>query len=89
MLMSILICITSFLVVGIFSPNTSEKGFFYSPGFIERGEAFLFFIVMAIFPSLFPFFSLLFFSLVFLTALIRLVQFRRIIDSVENIEGHE
>lgn len=43
MLGSILLCITTFLVVGIFVENQSMKSFFYSPGLIERGEAFIFF----------------------------------------------
>ncbi len=76
MFMSILLCITSFLVVGIFSQNTSDKGFFYSPGLIERSEAFVFFILMIVLPSLFTLLSLLFAILVFLTAIIRLAQFR-------------
>ncbi|WBV63947.1 CDP-alcohol phosphatidyltransferase family protein [Legionella pneumophila 130b] len=42
MMASILLCITSFLVVGIFKTNDSEKSFHYSPGLIERAEAFVF-----------------------------------------------
>lgn len=42
MLGSMLLCITSFLVVGIFSVNHSEKSFHYSPGLMERAEAFSF-----------------------------------------------
>jgi len=78
MMTSILICITSFLVVGIFSENQSEKSFFYSPGLIERGEAFLFFSLMILFPSFFVLTSALFTFLVLLTAMIRLVQFANI-----------
>ncbi|MCB1149753.1 MAG: CDP-alcohol phosphatidyltransferase family protein, partial [Chlamydiia bacterium] len=40
MLSSILLCVTSFLVVGIFSQNDSLKSFHYSPGLMERAEAF-------------------------------------------------
>lgn len=75
MLGSILICVTSFLIVGLFSQNQSEKSFYYSPGLIERAEAFLFFGMMIIFPTLFVPVSYLFCVLVFLTALIRIIQF--------------
>ena len=77
MLGSILLCITSFLVVGIFTPNHSSKSFHYSPGLIERAEAFLFFIVMIFVPYYFTFFAFLFATLVALTALIRLWQFSK------------
>jgi len=50
---SILICITTFLVAGIFSKNASSKSFYYSPGIIERPEAFAFFAVMILFPFAF------------------------------------
>lgn len=43
MLGSMLLCITSFLVVGIFSENQSQKSFHYSSGLMERAEAFSFF----------------------------------------------
>lgn len=75
MLGSILLCITSFLVVGIFSRNTTEKSFYYSPGIMERLEAFIFFGLMMLFPAGFPILAILFTSLVFLTAFIRLKQF--------------
>lgn len=75
MLGSILLCITSFLVVGIFTANESEKGFYYSPGLMERAEAFAFFIAMILWPSYFSTFAFLFSLLVLLTATIRLKQF--------------
>jgi phosphatidylglycerophosphate synthase len=77
MLGSILICVTSFLVVGIFSENDSHKGFHYSPGIIERLEAFIFFAAMIFFFDLFPFLAQLFSILVFLTAFLRLSEFKR------------
>ncbi len=76
MLGSMLLCITSFLVVGIFSANQSQKGFHYSPGLMERAEAFFFFILMMLWPAAFGFLALLFIVLVTLTAIIRLIQFR-------------
>ena len=75
MLGSILICVTSFLVVGIFKQNQSEKSFHYSAGLIERAEAFIFFILMILFPNHFIHLSIVFFILVLLTTLIRLFEF--------------
>lgn len=75
MLGSSLLCITSFLVVGIFSQNSSEKSFHYSPGIIERAEAFIFFISMMLLPNLFIPLALLFTILVLITAILRLKEF--------------
>ncbi|MBA2653179.1 MAG: CDP-alcohol phosphatidyltransferase family protein [Tatlockia sp.] len=75
MLGSMLLCITSFLVVGIFTDNDSQKSFYYSPGLMERAEAFLFFIAMMLWPKAFVFLAILFTILVTLTAVIRLRQF--------------
>ncbi len=72
---SILICVTSFLIVGIFSQKSSEKSFHYSPGVIERAEAFIFFAAMIVFPTAFTPLAYVFSALVLLTALIRMVQF--------------
>lgn len=75
MLGSVLICITSFLVVGIFSENKSQKSFFHSPGIMERSEAFACFALMIAFPGLFWIISKAFSALVLLTGLIRIYQF--------------
>lgn len=75
MLGSILLCVTSFLVVGIVTPNTSSKSFHYSPGLMERAEAFIFFILMVIWQSAFNGLALLFSLLVFITAIVRLSQY--------------
>lgn len=75
MLGSILICITSFLVVGIFTKNKSQKSFHYSPGIMERFEAFIFFIAMMLLPAYFSIFGLIFVFLVLLTSVMRLFQF--------------
>lgn len=74
MLGSILLCITSFLAVGIFEKNRSEKSFHYSPGWMERSEAFLFFIAMVIFPSFFSPLALAFTVLVAFTAFFRIYE---------------
>lgn len=75
MLGSMLLCITSFLVVGIFTVNDSHKSFYYSPGLMERAEAFLFFIAMMLWPNAFIYLAFFFTFLVTYTAVIRLVQF--------------
>lgn len=75
MLTSILICVTSFLVVGIFTENQSEKSFHYSPGLMERAEAFIFFGIMILFPISFIPLAYLFSFCVFFTGLIRVIQF--------------
>lgn len=75
MLGSILICVTSFLVVGIFTPNESKKGFHYSPGLIERFEAFVFFFAMILFPTVFNALGIIMTLLIFFTALVRVTEF--------------
>lgn len=77
MLGSILVCVTSFLIVGIFTEADSEKSFYYSPGLIERAEAFIAFAIMILVPSIFNPMSYLFSFLVLLTAAIRMHQFMR------------
>ncbi len=75
MLGSILICITSFLVAGVFIQNQGEKGFYYSPGIMERTESFAFFAIMIVFPSFFFPLAFTFSFLVALTGFIRIYQF--------------
>lgn len=77
MLGAILVCVTSFLVVSLFSAKTSQKSFAYSAGLMERTEAFLFFFAMFLLPDFFYLLAPLFTALVFATALIRMAQFRR------------
>lgn len=77
MLGSILLCVTTFLVVGIFVENPSTKSFFYSPGLMERAEAFLFFSLMILFPSIFLIAAYLFSVLTFFTAFLRLWEFMK------------
>lgn len=77
MMASILLCITSFLVVGLFKPNDSDKSFHYSPGLIERAEAFAFFIAMMLWPTYFSAFAFVFSLLVIWTAIHRLYEFRK------------
>lgn len=75
MLGAILFCVTTFLTVGIFTPKDSEKSFHYSPGIIERAEAFFFFALMILFPNAFFGIATLFTLLVILTGILRLNQF--------------
>lgn len=76
MMGSVLLCITSFLVVGVFQENASEKSFHYSPGLIERAEAFIFFALMILMPQYFTILAILFAVLVFFTAIQRTYQFK-------------
>lgn len=77
MLGALLLCVTSFLVVAIFQENTSDKGFHYSRGLIERLEAFIFFIAMILLPQHFELLALVFTVLVAVTAVHRLWSFAR------------
>ena len=77
MLGSVLVCVTSFLVVGIFSENNSNKSFHYSPGLMERTEAFILFALMILMPQYFHILGILFTCLVMLTAIIRIYQFQK------------
>ena len=77
MLGSIFICVTAFLIVGIFTDKSSEKSFFYSPGLIERAEAFIAFAIMILFPSFFTVSSYIFSFLVLITAAMHMHQFFR------------
>jgi archaetidylinositol phosphate synthase len=77
MLGSVLLCVTSFLVVGIFSKNDSEKSFHYSPGIMERAEAFTLWIAMILWQDAYPLLAYTFTALVLLTTAIRLTQFFR------------
>ena len=81
MLGSAFLCVTSFLVVGIFSENDSQKGFYYSPGLMERPEAFCFFGLMILLPSFFPPLAYLFSFLVSMTALVRMIEFKKYSES--------
>ncbi len=78
MMASVLVCVTSFLVVGIFAENRGQKSFHYSPGLMERSEAFIFFSSMILLPSYFNYISLLFIVLVIWTAVVRVLEFAQI-----------
>lgn len=75
MLAASFLCVTTFLVVGIFNANNSQKSFYYSPGLMERAEAFIFFALMIGFPSSFQILAGAYILLVTLTAIIRCAQF--------------
>ena len=74
---SIFLCVTSFLIVGVFEKNDSEKSFHYSAGLIERAEAFIFFGLMILLPSFFTPLAFLFSGLVFFTAVARIYHFSK------------
>ncbi len=75
MLGSMFICITTFLVIGVFVKNDAKKGFFYSIGLMERAETFIFFILMILFPHWFNILAIIFTALVLWTAFFRLYKF--------------
>ncbi|OIN83713.1 CDP-alcohol phosphatidyltransferase family domain protein [Francisella sp. TX07-6608] len=75
MMMSIIVCISSFLLVGIFSQKESSKSFYYSPGLIERAETFIFFIVMILFPNMVLILGLIYTLLVLWTTLYHCYEF--------------
>lgn len=77
MLGSSFICVTSFLVVAIFSDNSSTKSFYYSMGLMERAEAFIFFIAMMLLPGWFMSLAWIYTLLVLLTAFFRVIGFVR------------
>lgn len=83
MLGSILCCVTSFLVVGIFSANNNQNNFQYSKGLVERFEAFVFFTLMILFPEQFRLLGAVFVILVSLTTLIRITEFLRQLPEAE------
>jgi len=75
MLASISICVNTFLVAGIFNRQASTKSFYYSPGFIERAEAFIFFTAMVIFPTVFNSLAITFSLLVLYTTFMHMWHF--------------
>lgn len=75
MMMSIIVCISSFLLVGVFSQKESIKSFYYSPSLIERAEIFIFFIIMILFPSIVLMLGLIYTLLVLRTTLYRCYEF--------------
>ncbi len=80
LLASFYLCVTSFLLSGIFEKNHSHKSFHYSPGIIERGETFVFFFVVIIFDDIFNYAAPVFASLVILTSLIRLTELIKLVS---------
>lgn len=81
---SILWCITSFLVVGIFTPNQGSKGFHYSPGLIERAETFIFIILMVVWPQAYNGLAITLAFLILITTLLRLYQFIKFSSFFDN-----
>lgn len=75
MMMSVIVCISSFLLVGIFSQKESHKSFYYSAGFMERAETFVFFVIMMIYPDTVLLLSVVFIILVLWTTFYRAYEF--------------
>jgi phosphatidylglycerophosphate synthase len=83
MLISIIICVTSFLVVGIVSDKITEKTFDYSPGLMERPEAFIFFILMVLLPRYFNILAYTFTALVLYTAAYRVFESKQYLSDLK------
>ena len=77
MLGSSYICVTSFLVIKIFSLSDAEKKFHSRPGLMERLEVFLFFALMFVFHQVFNGLAILFTILVLWTCIKRINEFVR------------
>jgi len=77
MMMSIIICISSFLLVGIFSENNSKKSFHYSNGLMERAETFVVFILMILWPWGSMLIGMIFVILVLWTTVYRIYEFTK------------
>lgn len=77
MLFANLICITSFLVVGIFVNQDSNKSFFYHDGLIERAEAFIFYILMILLPGAFIPLAVLYIIVVLLSSILHVRFFHK------------
>jgi phosphatidylglycerophosphate synthase len=75
MIVSISFCMYSFLLVGMFSQNISQKSFYYSPGLIERAETFIFFVIMIVLPGLVLSLGLIYTVLVVWTTIYRCYEF--------------
>lgn len=88
---SFYLCVTTFLLSGIFTPNQSNKSFHYSPGLIERAETFIYFPLAIIFPLFFKYLTLVFCFLVFLTAIRRFFQmyFNHIDNPIKVLQARE
>ncbi len=84
MLGGMLVVITSFLTAGIFIKNDGQKSFNYTPGLMERPEAFIFFMAMIFIPTWFSWLAALFTILVIFTAALRMWQSRTILQSLDN-----
>lgn len=74
LLSSFYLCITTFLLSGIFEKNQSNKSFHYSAGLIERSETFAFFVIVIIWDQSFFISTMIFSGLVFFTAFKRLFE---------------
>ena len=57
--------------------KNEKKSFYYSFGIIEGAETFIFYVVVCICPSQYSFFAYIFSFLVFLTALKRILLFKK------------
>ena len=78
------ICISSFLTVGIFTNDKKDengKSFKYSPGIMERVESFFFFVLMIYFEQYYIILTIMYVLLITITVLFRVREFKIYINS--------
>ncbi len=76
---SVLFNFSTFTVAGALIKNNSNKSMHYDPGFAERTETFITFVLMLIFPQYAGYTLLAFTIIVFLTGVVRFVNIARVI----------
>lgn len=87
---AIVLCISIFLLIGAAIPpnqaqklSESQKVIYYTGGIMERTETFIFIFIMLIFPIFREFLLWLFATLVFITAIQRLLHGYRLLEHLE------
>lgn len=76
---AIIISMTIFLTVGALSEKQGKKSFYYQAGVMERTEGFILFTAMICFKNQTEIIAIIFAALIFITAIQRLVEAKRIL----------
>jgi CDP-diacylglycerol--glycerol-3-phosphate 3-phosphatidyltransferase len=76
---AIILSMTIFLTVGALSQIKGSKSFYYHAGVAERTEGFIFFTLMILIPVHIRLITSIFFILIAITALQRMIEARRIL----------
>lgn len=77
---AIIISMTIFLTAGALFEKSSNKSFYYQAGLMERTEGFIMFTLMILFDRKLSVLTIVYAVLVFITAMQRLVEARRVLD---------